>query len=408
MGGVRYTHANSATIKNILTLRYNPTKKTLLPKLTWRDFVEKQVSHPINFVEKSIENTIKSEIDNYKKRIPIALSGGIDSTLILAMLRKVLPTITIDAISIKFAESVDESAQAAKIAQKFGANHHIVYLENYLQELPKAISIIKLPFWDLHWYYVVKKAKSLSNYLVSGDGGDELFGGYTFRYEKFLSLIKPNSSILEKVKAYLQCHERDWVPDQEEMFDKKARFSWNAIYDKLKSYFDNPLPPLAQVFLADFNGKLLYNWLPLYTKFYEYFGVKPVAPILSKNLISYATHLPYHLKYDYKKNIGKLLLRKILGKYVPDTLTSDTKQGFSVNTLNLWKSHGYELCDYYLSDSRIVKEGWINQDWIKSRIKKLEKDMNVRYVNKFLGLLALEIWFRLFITKEIKANTHLD
>ena len=66
--------------------------------------------------------------------------------------------------------------------------HHIVHLKNYLSELPKAISIIKLPFWDLHWYYVVKKAKTLSKTLISGDGGDELFTGYTFRYKKFLSI----------------------------------------------------------------------------------------------------------------------------------------------------------------------------------------------------------------------------
>lgn len=394
-------------IKNVLTLRYNPTKRSLLPKLSWRDFVEKHVNHPSEFVEKSIENTIKKEIGYSKKRVSVALSGGIDSTLILAILRKTLPDITVDAISIKFAESVDESVHAGKIAQKFETNQHVVYIENYLQELPKALSITKLPFWDLHWYHVVKKAKSISNALVSGDGGDELFAGYTFRYEKFLSMINSNSSTLEKVKAYLQCHERDWVPDQEKIFSKKIRFSWDKIYAILQSYFNNTLPSLAQVFLADFNGKLLYNWLPLNTKFHKHFGVKSITPFLSENLISYATHLPYHLKYDCDKNIGKLLLRKILRKYAPDTLTSNVKQGFSVNTLNLWKSHGYDLCDYYLSDARIIKEGWINQDWIKKHMKKDDKELDVRYVNKFLGLLTVEIWCRLFVTKEMKPNAVL-
>ena len=48
------------------------------------------------------------------------------------------------------------------VFQRFNAEHHVIHLENYLSELPKAISIIKLPFWDLHWYYVVKKSSSLS------------------------------------------------------------------------------------------------------------------------------------------------------------------------------------------------------------------------------------------------------
>jgi len=401
------SHINPESIKNALTLRYDSTQKTFLPKLTWKDFIEKPVSEPSIHIEKTIQNTIKKNFNNSKIKVAVALSGGIDSTLILSLLRKTCPRLDIDAISVKFADSVDESVHAAKIAERFEADHHVIYIENYLKELPKALSIIKLPFWDLHWYYVVKKTKSLSKILVSGDGGDELFGGYIFRYKKFLSLIKPDFSPTEKVKAYLKCHERDWVPDQYDLFGKKAHFFWNEIYDNLKPYFDNPLPPIAQVFLADFNGKLLYNWTPLNTKIHKHFGVRSISPILSKELISYATHLPYKLKYDSTRDIGKILLRKILRKYVSGGMMSKTKQGFSVNTTNLLNSHGRELCDYYLSDARIVKEGWINKEWIKKHLKKLGKEPDVRYVNKFLGLLAFEIWFRLFITKEIKPNDTL-
>ncbi|MDE1828982.1 MAG: asparagine synthase, partial [Thaumarchaeota archaeon] len=78
-----------------------------------------------------------------------------------------------------------------------------------------------------------------------------------------------------------------------------------------------------------------------------------------------------------------------------------------VNTINLLDSYGRDLCDYYLSDARIVKEGWIKKDWLKKHIKELGKNPDVRYVNKLLGLLAFEIWFRLFITKEIKPNDTL-
>jgi asparagine synthase (glutamine-hydrolysing) len=402
-----FNQINPDSIKNALTLRYDSTQKTLLPKLTWKDFIEKPVTTPVVHIEKTIRNTIKKKFGNSKLKVAVALSGGIDSTLILSLLRKTCPNLCIDAISVKFADSIDESTHAAKIAERFEADHHVIYIENYLKELPKAISIIKLPFWDLHWYYVVKKTKSLSNTLVSGDGGDELFGGYTFRYKKFLSLIKSNFSPTEKVKAYLTCHERDWVPDQEDLFGKKTHFSWNEIYNNLKPYFDNPLPSIAQVFLADFNGKLLYNWTPLNTKIHKHFGIRSVSPLLSKELISYATHLPYQLKYDSKRDLGKILLRKILRKYVSDSMISRTKQGFSVNTINLLNSHGRELCDYYLSDARIIKEGWIKQDWIKKHLKKLGKEPDVRYVNKFFGLLAFEIWFRLFVTREIKPTTTL-
>ena len=395
------------TMRNILTLRYDPTQTPLLPKKNWQDFISKPVSASEEFIEKLIEKNIKNKIANSsEKKIALALSGGIDSTLILAILKKTFPNVSIEAISIKFANSIDETTNAAKIANFFGANHHIVFLENYLSELPKAISIIGLPFWDLHWYYVVKKAQPISKFIASGDGGDELFGGYTFRYKKFLELTNENSTPLEKVEAYLQCHERDWVADHEKLFTRKINFSWNLIHDILTPYFENSLNSLSQVFLADYNGKLLYNFSIVNTRLANHFGLVSISPLLSEEMISFATHLPCDSKYDQKNNIGKLPLRNILSKYKADSLITEEKLGFNVNTLNLWKFYGKELCKQYLLDSNIVKDNWINKDWIEKYIDK--EDLDVKIINKFLGLLALEIWYRLFITKEINSDTKLD
>ena len=73
----------------------------------------------------------------------------------------------------------------------------------------------------MNTYYLVKNSKKISNVLVTGDGGDEIFGGYTFRYSKFNNLVNETSSIDEKIQSYLNCHERDWVPDQEQIFGEK-------------------------------------------------------------------------------------------------------------------------------------------------------------------------------------------
>ena len=396
-----------SSITNILTLRYDPSIVPNLSRKTWNDFKPRTEKPSIEFVEKSIVNAIRKQLDvSSVKKICIALSGGIDSTLILTLIKKTVPDLQVDAISIKFASSVDETQNASKIAAKLDANHHIVYVENYLRELPKAISISKLPFWDLHWYHVVKKSQSISKYLASGDGGDELFGGYTFRYKKFLSLTNVNSTPLEKVKAYLLCHERDHVPDQEKIFGKEAKFSWECIYKTLIPYFSNTLSSIEQVFLADYNGKLLYNFSPLNERISNYFGMKSISPLLSEEMISYSLSISAENKYDKTKDIGKLSLRKLLSKYEMDKFIPAEKLGFNVNTLNLWKSFGKSLCQEYLMDSQAVRDGWINKDWISKHIRK--DDLDVRYVNKFLGLLAFEVWYRLFITKDMSANTTLN
>ena len=391
---------------NILTLRYDPSIKPNLPKKTWKDFVSINESPSIEFIEKSICNSIEQKLKTFEgQKICIALSGGVDSTLVLSLVRKIKPDIDIEAVSIKFADSVDETTTASKIAETFDANHNIVYLENYLSELPKAISMTQLPFWDLHWYHVVKKSQTLSKILISGDGGDELFGGYTFRYSKFLSLTSEHSTPLEKVKIYLQCHERDRVPDQENIFNQKSNFSWDSIYHILLPYFDNKLSRLEQVYLADYNGKLLYNFNPTNSRIINNFGMEMFAPILNDELLSVAPRIPTQYKYDESNNIGKLPLRTILRQNGCDSLVTKQKLGFNVNTINLWKSHGHELCKELLLDSRIVRDGWIDNDWIQKYIDSPELD--IRYVNKFLGMLAFEIWYRIFVTKELKNDEKL-
>ena len=400
------TNNNSSIIKEVLSLRYCPSLDPSKKKFVSSDFFPEEKLDYLQYIENSISSEIKNKVkDNH---ISVALSGGVDSTLVTALLRKTKPDIKIDAISLKFADSIDETKSAEKIANTLNVDHHIISIENFLEYLPKAISIIKMPFWDTHWYHMVKTSSKFSTSLVSGDGGDELFGGYTFRYQKFLSIFHSNMTPLERVKLYLECHERDWVPDQNNLFGPMANFSWNNIFSKIIPYFDNSLSPIDQVFLADINGKLLYNWIPLNSSFHNFFNLKPITPILSNELIQYAPHLKNSIKYNQKTNIGKLPLREILSKHISSELITPNKQGFSVNTINLWNSHGQKICDYYLDNARIIKDKWINHEWIKKHLKKLDEKPDVRYVNKFLGLLAFEIWYRIFITKEMNPETKLS
>lgn len=399
--------SNITSLKNILTLRYDPTMKTYLSKITWRDFSETS-TFSVDHIESIIKNTVRSFAHSVPdNHFAVGLSGGVDSAITIAILREVVPEAKIDAISVRFADSVDESQIAKEIGNHFDANVHVINVENYLADLPEAISILRYPFWDSHWFYVVKNARKLCRVLLSGDGGDELFAGYTFRYEKFLAKYVPNMSPLEKTKLYLDCHERDWVPDQDSIFGKKIHFDWEQIYQQLISSFTNSLSPLDQVLLADFNGKLLYNWIPINKSLHEYFGIKSLSPLLSKELISYATHLPSKIKYDEKTKVGKIPLRQLLKRFVPKELISESKYGFSVNTLNLWNAEGKEICEQYLLEGRTVQDGWVNKEWLEKKLEQLKTHQDVRYVNKFLGLLAFEIWYRLFVTKEMKSNTTL-
>ncbi|RZD39246.1 MAG: asparagine synthase [Thaumarchaeota archaeon] len=354
-----------------------------------------------------LKNSIQTKL-NSQSNLTVALSGGVDSTLLLSLTKELFPDIRITAITITFPYSDDESESAANIAHHFDIDHKIIPVDNFLKELPTAISILKEPYYDvMNWYYLVKNTSSISNILLTGDGADEIFGGYTFRYSKFLEKITDNSSPIEKVKAYLECHERDWVPDQENIFEKKLGFSWNKIYDTLEPFFNNNLSTLDQLFLADSNGKLMHNFVPNYKKFYDFFQISYVSPFLDNSVIEHGLHLHPEEKYDSSNNIGKLPLRSLLSKDVSSLLFPKLKQGFVVNASSLWDSYGKEICKHYLFDSRIVKDGFISEQWIKRNFIKADSDKDVRYINKFFSILGFEIWYRIFVTKDMKSSETL-
>ena len=117
----------SNLIRNILTLRYDPSQKTTLPVLKTNDFISSE-SYDIDFIENNLKNSIETSFES-TKNLTISLSGGIDSTLVLGLIRETLPDLNINAISIKFSDSTDETFTAKKIADFFEADHEIINVE---------------------------------------------------------------------------------------------------------------------------------------------------------------------------------------------------------------------------------------------------------------------------------------
>ncbi|MFN2435007.1 MAG: asparagine synthase-related protein [Nitrososphaeraceae archaeon] len=394
-------------IRNILTLRYDPTLeiKSSVPEII-PDQVKSNRSEPYpssKEIEKEFRLIIKKDISELDpKRVSLALSTGVDSNLILSLLRDEYPKLDIKCISVSFDET-SEATFAKKIAESKDMDFYNVTIDNPLKDLPFLISIIKEPRWNLYQYYFIEKSKQYSNVLFTGDGGDELFGGYTFRYSKFLKLFKEGDDWKQRVRYYLDCHEWDWVPDQEKIFGENIRFDWSSIYSLLKLYFDNDLDPLDQVFLADYNGKLVYDFVPTNDKFFNYFGVTGLSPILDNKIIDMSFRIPPSVKFNDETNVGKIPLRKILSS-LEDSNVSDTNIGFGMDLKNLWSINGKEIVSATLSNASIFRDKIISGDFYNHMIKIIEETQNVRYISKMLQLLSLEIWYKMFITFEVGTN----
>lgn len=401
------TRLNKTQIRNILTIRYDPTEQSVMQPVTSSNFNPIYSDSAGHKTERLLKNAIKKSLQKQDEPLVISLSSGIDSTLSLALIRKVLPMQKIIAICGVFGGDHDESKQAKKIAKKFDAQFKEIQMGSIFKHMPTIISISKKPRWNTYTHLIAKEAKKYGNTIITGDGADEVFGGYTFRYAKFLNLLHPKDNWKIKTINYLECHNRDWVPDQEQLFDKTMKFKWDSIYRYFKPYFSNRLKPLQQVMLADFNGKLLHDFIPTGRSICHHYHLRGYSVFLEPTVISYGLALPLNQKYDQKTQLGKLILRKIAKRIGVEHIQQ--KKGFSPDLWFDWKNYGRKICEKYLldRDSKIYRKKIINPNWVIRTFEKVNDDGDVRYLNRLISVLALEIWYNIFITNEMKGNETL-
>ncbi len=396
-------------ICNILTLRYDPSKPQtkLVKDISYDSMKNRRKPYPsFKDIEIQLRKIIKKNLSELNPNsVSLALSSGVDSNLILFLLRDEFPNIKLNCITVTFDEFT-EAKDAKKIAESYSSNFHEVIVENPLRELPYLISIIKEPRWNLYNYYFIEKSKEFSNILFTGDGGDEVFGGYSFRYKKFLDHYDYRSDWKDNVRLYLECHERDWVPDQNLLFDSTLQFDWEKIYSLFRPYFDNDLAPLDKVFLADYHGKLIYDFVPTHQKFLEHFNLVGMAPLLDPSIIDMSITMPPSLKYNYFTNTGKIPLRKILEIKEEESI-SKNKMGFSMDLKNLWTRWGKEIVTSTLDRGQIFETNIIRRDFYIRSLKRIEDTLDVRYISKLLQLLSLEVWYKMFVTLEISPKNRL-
>lgn len=373
--------------------------------------------------------------------VGIFLSGGIDSSLVTAVLAREtnekLRTFTVGFQDI----DQDESLWANEIAQQLGTEHTTLLCteREALDIVPRLPEIYDEPFGDssaIPTYFLCKAVREHVKVVLSGDGGDEFFCGYN-HYTKFDPIWNKLSSIPVPLKGSISAMLRSIPVGALEMisvglfsrlfphinvldFRDKILKSPDLLeadnlieaYSHIKSKWpirelsslapdlrpSNPFDgvpkidrdPMTVMMLIDAMTFLPSDYLVKVDRASMAVGLEVREPMLDHKLVEYACSLP--LRYKYFQGTTKYILRKILYKYLPQRLVDRPKHGFSVPLGKWLRGPLKPVVRNYLNEARIREEGIFSSKFVQETVDNFLAGARI-HPKKIWSLLMFELWY---------------
>lgn len=364
--------------------------------------------------------------------VGVFLSGGIDSSLVAAILQKHVGQI--NTLTIGFDEPrFNESKYAAHVATQLGTLHHeeILTMQEAKNQLPLFYEMYDEPFSDssgipLSMISAMARSRGIK-VVLSADGGDELFGGYShyftipdrhtmfnsFQGKGLSALVRATSPFTKKIGKYIytgnlehRLHAIKEIAGSGNVQDFYESNIANISMAEARNLLNilGSIPPqisrkknssLLETMLAwDMQYYLTDDLLVKVDRATMYHGVEGREPFLDHRLVEFAAQLPMSLKL--KNGQGKYLLRKILKCYFKEDLFNRPKQGFGIPIFDWFVSDLDHLFDHYLEPGRVKQTGIFRDAEVAHELRKYRyyKQRNKEYnIEKMWRLVSFMIWW---------------
>jgi asparagine synthase (glutamine-hydrolysing) len=358
------------------------------------------------------------------------LSGGLDSGFISTVAARQMPrlktfTAGFDLTSISGLElSFDERARAEQLANALKTEHYEVVL--HAGDMEWVLPMLVWSLEDLRVgqsypnYYVARLASKFVKVVLSGAGGDELFGGYPWRYHT------------DTGGDFAQSYYKRWqrlVPDEDRVAlfrpDFLADIEGFDPFDSFKSVFDD-WHGETETEEGRVNASLyfelktfLHGLLVVEDKLSMAHSLETRVPFLDERLVEFALGLPLSMKLAHlggqvavnenepgkrlmlgDRNQGKMILRETLERVVPRNIGDRQKQGFSAPDATWFRGESID----YLSRLLRSKDAHIYEVLQRDYVERILDEHTAGAVNHRLfiwSLLCLEWWMRCFLGGEL-------
>jgi asparagine synthase (glutamine-hydrolysing) len=386
-------HDGRIEMREYWDLRFQPDERLSLPE--WADVLREHF-------ETAVERQLMSDVP-----LGAFLSGGMDTGAISAVAARHLPRMHTFTCGFDLPEDAsdlelhfDEREDSHRLARQFGTIHHELELgaDAMAPSLPYVVWHLDEPRVGISYqvYYTAEMIRGYVTVVLSGVGGDELFGGYPWRYEPVLGL---------KDTDFDMAYYRQWIRllDDE---GKHLLFS-EEINRALGDYtsFDSfqgalgknhHYDPLHRALYLDFktflNGLLLVD-----DKLAMAHSMEGRVPFLDNDLVDVVTRIPSHFKL--RPGESKIVLKEAMRGLLPEGTLARRKQGFTPPDQSWYKRNGSNHIRKLIMGPRALERGYFQPAYLE---KILDDHLNDRRNNRFLiwSLMCFEWWNRLFVDRD--------
>lgn len=407
--------------------------------------------HQLDLTEEEWLERIDAALDKAVARrlvsdVPLGffLSGGIDSSLVVAYAARHVPKPL--TFSIGFHESAfSELSYARMVAERYGTDHHEIILEpDVLGVLTLLLSEYGEPFADassLPTFFVSKAARQEVTVALTGDGGDELFGGYriygaTYWADRLrqafpawalaglrqcISPMAGSTAFPRLAKAHTvlsyahpdlrqrRFHTMGFNADQKqrlytpEMKGLIGTHSACHIYDRFQDATAG-LSLLNEALYHSLVGRLPNDYLIKVDVASMANSLELRSPFLDLGLQNLSQSIPPQMKL--RGGDRKHLLKKLAERHLPWETIYRPKQGFELPVSTWLRSDWRQLVRDLLLDGRLLGTGWFAADYVAEIIDQHQSG-KADHTYRVWSLLCLEIWYRLFVDHSLQPGDSL-
>ncbi len=388
------------------------------------DFYTEKLEHLLN---SSVKKQLVSDVP-----LGVFLSGGLDSSLLSAIASKNLNT-KLNTYSVTLtASGYNESEKANLVSKYLNTNHHELILkkDDFINNLTNIIKVKGVPVSIPHeyaLYLLSREMKKKITVVLSGEGADEFFGGYSrvqkspfdFGKQRLIKKFFQKNNVDDFFKFFLNRY--NWFsPNQKNKilstdfknqtnYDKDLFYSWKKLFlnNTSQSYYDKVLYAFQKKHL-----QCLLDRLDVMTMAA---GVEARVPFLDHELISFINNVPFKYKikwksilhktaslfessntFSEKNDINKYLLRKVAKKYLPTSISGAKKLGFPL-PMNEWLK--LDSVKDVLLDKKTLRRNLYDKNNLNDLLNNDKKDTFDFSGKRIWMLLNVEMWMREFIDK---------